>query len=151
MGQIEDGFVIEICSECRVEFGMRQRFQERMRANSRLHFYCPNGHCQYYSAEATEREKLRRERDRLAQEAARLQEEMAKGWARAAEYRQERDAETRRVSAAKGRITKMKNREASGVCPCCDARFMNLAQHMKSKHIDYVDEPIDLEEGAPAQ
>jgi hypothetical protein len=51
----------------------------------------------------------------------------------------ERDTAERRRRAEKAAKTKIKNRVAKGVCPCCNRTFQNLADHMKSKHPDYAD------------
>jgi len=35
--------------------------------------------------------------------------------------------------------TRIKNRIANGVCPCCQRTFQNLGRHMKSQHPNYVE------------
>ncbi len=104
-------------------------------------FYCMWGHPQYYlkTPVETELDRIRRERDRLKQDAARLEADVAY-------QRREREASDRRVSAAKGQITKLKKRSAEGRCPCCNHVFVDLLSHMKSKHAEYEAEPIELEE-----
>jgi len=47
------------------------------------------------------------------------------------------EMERRRVSAARGRVTKIKRRVQHGVCPCCNRTFSNLASHMKTKHPEF--------------
>lgn len=117
---------------------------DRMEMLRRSHqtFYCLWGHPQSYIEGDSEETKLRRERDRLRQDQARLIGE-------AAQLREERDAETHRVTAAKGRITRLKNRAATGHCPCCNRVFVDLLSHMKSKHSDYEAQPIDLDNEPP--
>ena len=46
------------------------------------------------------------------------------------------NAENRR-RAEKGAKTRLKNRIAKGVCPCCTRSFVNLKRHMDNKHPDY--------------
>lgn len=60
---------------------------------------------------------------------------------RADRMRDEKEAAERRVSAAKGQVTKLKNRTAAGVCPCCTRSFENLKRHMATKHPAFTDEP----------
>lgn len=44
---------------------------------------------------------------------------------------------TRQLAAQKGVTTRIKNRIANGVCPCCQRTFKNLARHMKGQHPNY--------------
>lgn len=46
---------------------------------------------------------------------------------------------TRQLAAQKGVTTRIKNRIANGVCPCCQRTFKNLARHMKGQHPNYRD------------
>lgn len=114
--------VAETCCDCGMAFGMSSEFRDRMLANRYKSFYCPAGHSQHYLGES-EADKYRR----IAQ-----QEE-----ARADDLRAQRDRRERQLAAARGRITKIKNRVAAGVCPCCSRTFSNLARHMAGKHPDY--------------
>jgi hypothetical protein len=34
--------------------------------------------------------------------------------------------------------TRIRNRIAAGVCPCCTRTFKNVARHIKDKHPTYV-------------
>ena len=117
-----------------------QRAAELRRSNAT--FYCIWGHQNWYKPGGSAEDELRQERDRLKQEAARTAAELAAAKRHQDLLRDQRDSAERRVSAAKGRITKMKKREAEGVCPCCDAKFMNLRQHMLSKHPDHATEEV---------
>ena len=42
-------------------------------------------------------------------------------------------------SAYMGQVTRLKNRAANGVCPCCTRHFQNLQAHMAKKHPDYTE------------
>lgn len=126
------------CCACKVVFGILPETEATLR-QSQAGFKCIFGHPLVFSLGESEETKLRRERDRLKQEQARLH-------ARISEEREAREASERRVSAAKGRITRMKNRAATGHCPCCNRVFVDLLSHMKSKHADYEAEPINLDE-----
>ena len=66
------------------------------------------------------------------------------------ERQKKRQHAERRVSAAKGQITKIKKRSAEGRCPCCNHVFVDLLSHMKSKHTDYENEPVSFDEAEEA-
>jgi hypothetical protein len=89
--------------------------------------HCIYGHAGWFTEGETENDRIRRERDRLKQDAARLQESI--------NYQRERaEAAERRTVALKGVATRLKNRAAKGVCPCCNRSFENLRRHMHTKH-----------------
>ena len=100
------------------------------KANENISFCCPYGHSAHYPAGPTIEDKLRQERDRLAQRVAEKDDEITRQRSRA-------DATERRLSAAKGRVTRIKNRVVHGVCPCCNRTFGDLQRHMASKHAGY--------------
>ncbi|KKM85207.1 hypothetical protein LCGC14_1291410 [marine sediment metagenome] len=87
--------------------------------------YCPLGH-QHCPAGVTEAERLRR---RLQQQKAAHDQTKA----------QLRDAKNQ-GRAEKAAKTRLKNRIANGVCPCCHRTFANLARHMDKKHPAYKEE-----------
>lgn len=103
-------FVSEICCNRGEVWGLSRETRTQL-LRSQAWFYCPFGHKQHYSKTPSEsrEDALRRERDRLKQDAARLEGEakQQRQWRLEAEGREEH--ERRRVSAAKGRITRMKN------------------------------------------
>ena len=39
-----------------------------------------------------------------------------------------------KLRAAKGQVTKIKNRVSKGACPCCNRTFQNLHRHMENQH-----------------
>lgn len=121
------------CCQCKMEFGLNDEFERVARQTSQL-FSCPAGHKQHFPQGESESEKLRRERDRLQQRVAEYQDYWQEASDRAAKAE-------RRVSAAKGQITKLKNRASKGVCPCCNRHFTNLEQHMANKHPAFMNEP----------
>ena len=52
--------------------------------------------------------------------------------------RQQRDHSEHRRRGEKAAKTRIKNRIANGVCPCCNRSFKDLHRHMQNKHPDYV-------------
>lgn len=99
--------------------------QLRKRENGKvMSIFCPLGHTHVPAGEL-ESEKLRRElmRERSAHDQTRACVEEKR----------------RQLIAAKGRITKAKNRAIAGLCPVpgCKRHFKNLDQHIHTQHPDF--------------
>lgn len=120
-------FVEVRCWKCDIVYGMPETLNASRKRDGQG-FFCPNGHEAAYKD--TEADRLRRERDRLAQQVAYKDD-------RIKSLRDERDAADRRAAAARGQVTKIKNRVGAGVCPCCTRSFTNLRRHMETEHADY--------------
>lgn len=91
--------------------------------------WCPLGHS--WVIEETENDKLRK---RLQREEAHLCRERA----RHDQTRSELEWTERSRNAHKGAKTRLMNRVARGVCPCCQRSFTNLHRHMETKHPNYL-------------
>jgi hypothetical protein len=102
----------------------------RRRREDHQGFYCPNGHSNFYSGD-NEAEKLRKQLVR-----AEAERDRARVRANGEEARR-RLAERQRA-AAKGQVTKIKNRIANGVCPCCNRSFENVRRHIETQHPAFV-------------
>lgn len=87
------------------------------------HWTCPNGHSRGFNEGRLAREAVRRERDQYKQKVAQLEDDIV--------------AIKKSRAAVQGEYTKVKNRVAAGVCPCCNRSFENLHRHMTSKHPDF--------------
>lgn len=121
-------FQTEICCSCGVAFALDSDYMRRRR-NDHAWFYCPNGHKQHYTGKTDadiERERAEQAERRLAN--AREDTRIA---------RAEQVTTRRQLSAARGQLTKTKNRVAKGVCPCCNRSFANVARHMAGQHPNY--------------
>lgn len=124
-----------VCCQCNERFGMTyELFRTAMARGEQFVWYCPHGHSQVFAKGESDAEKLRRERDRLLQRVAERDDEVRR-------QKELRASAERRVSAARGQITRLKNRAAAGVCPCCNRSFTNLLRHMHSQHPGFVAEP----------
>ncbi len=123
--------VLVECCNCGMHFAMPKDFT-CSRRNDHKWFCCPNGHHQHFTTKTRE-QKLTEERDeeRRAREFWETREACA---------RTERDAAERRVIGQKAAKTRIKNRIARGVCPCCNRTFRDLHRHMDTKHPDWVSE-----------
>lgn len=113
------------CAECHVVFGVDERYIARLR-ESHESFYCPAGHSLSFRGE-TKAERL--ERELVA--ARRFQ-----GWAEDRERatRDQLQASERSLRGHKAAKTRIKNRIANGVCPCCKRSFKDLHRHMAGQH-----------------
>ena len=116
--------VVECCS-CHVTFGIPENWVADLQ-QSHAAFYCPAGHAQSYTAKS-EADKLR---DRVARERQWLNESDA----RLTATRDQLKATQRSLAGHKAAKTRIKNRIAAGVCPCCNRSFQNVARHMTGQH-----------------
>lgn len=135
MSDIIIGMTKMQCGECGIEFAVPDAFyNERKNDRPRLGWYCPNGHSRIFCE--GESDKLRRERDRLVQRLAEKDDAIR-------QQREQREAAERRAAAARGQVTKIKNRVGRGVCPCCNRSFENLSRHMSSQHPTFTAEAAE--------
>lgn len=113
-------FKVLHCYKCGVLFGMPLDVYNCRLADGK-DFWCIHGHEQHFveSKVAKLEKELETEKKRLE-------------WQRARAARAERQ-----TAAAKGQLTKLKNRVKHGVCPCCNRTFRNVMAHMKTKHPDF--------------
>jgi hypothetical protein len=119
------------CPTCAIVYAIPADFDRRKQEDA-SRWYCPNGHIVVYTKSDADRL-----RDKLAaEEAARKRAE-----AREVHQRDQRQAAERSAAAYKGRVTRLKNRAAAGVCPCCNRSFENLRRHMNIKHPDFAESP----------
>ena len=118
------------CCRCKTNFSLPEPLFLAAKASESITFYCPYGHPQIFRKGETDAEKMRRERDQLRQRLAQKDDEII-------HQRDLTHKANRRTAAAKGQVTKLKNRASAGVCPCCNRTFQNLASHMKGKHPNF--------------
>lgn len=120
------------CYSCGVLFGLENGYDDRRR-NDHKSFYCPNGHSQAYLGPS----KVEQERD-AARELAKREAQRRETAERNARYAENNAEHARRSAAAyKGWATRVRNRIANGVCPCCNRSFNNVRRHMTTQHPDY--------------
>ena len=112
-------FEVEDCINCGIIFAIPRELRARL-TNNRQTFYCPNGHSMSYTEPEIER--------------VRKQLEQAK---RDAEWQRQRaESADKRLIAAKGQMTKLKNRVNHGVCPHCQRTVSQMERHIATKHPD---------------
>ncbi len=114
-----------VCPLCGVHYGLEERYREHRQdvpsSDPTRHWHCPNGHRLCFTE--SKADEQRRRAERAEQRMARIEDE--------------RNHAQRQLSAAKGQATRLRNRAANGVCPCCNRSFANLRRHMSNKHPDY--------------
>ena len=122
------------CAQCKEPFRLHPETEATLRRSSAT-FHCPWGHRNVFAQGKSEADKLR---EQLAAAQKRL--ETAKQ--NEAYYEDRIDQEKRRAAAARGQVTRLKNRVSAGVCPCCSRTFQNLQAHMAGQHPGFVAEPV---------
>ena len=115
------------CCRCKQDIQLPLELYHAAKRSPNISFWCAYGHQQHFAEGETNETKLRRERDRLAQQIAQRDDEIRR-------QRELGEAAERQVSAARGQVTKLKNRASAGVCPCCNRSFPQLRRHMETKH-----------------
>lgn len=115
------------CYRCKTDVFLPDELYHAAKRSPSITFYCPYGHAQHFIEGESEETKLRRELQRAQQRLAEKDD-------RIRQERDAREATERRLSAQRGQVTKLKNRAANGVCPCCSRHFTNLERHMASQH-----------------
>ena len=106
---------------------LRSEQVRKHEAGESMSIYCPLGHTYVPSGEskaAKLERRLQAERDERARVAA------------------ERDQAQASARGFKGAATRARKRAKSGVCPCCNRTFKQLAAHMKTQHPDFDTEAV---------
>ncbi len=112
------------CPGCHMDFGVTPQF-EAARRGDHATFVCPAGHSMSFG-QKSEAEKLRARLRAAEAQLTHTQDQL-----QATEYQRR---------AQKGQNTRLKNRIAAGVCPCCNRSFQDLRRHMAGQHPDYTHE-----------
>src|ERR1051325_4459830 len=108
--RVDVTLVTEDCCNCGVVFAMTTEFKAQ-RLRDQAWFYCPAGHAQRYTGK-TEAQKLKDDLERVKAD--------RDSWiAQAAQYAAAADEVRKAHAATKGKLTKLKNRVAAGVCTEC--------------------------------
>ncbi len=136
------------CYKCGVIWGMPTALNTQRHADKES-FWCPNGHSQHYAASEADKLKAKLQAQEQATAAAEKKATREREWRLQAE--EEKRHTERRLAAQRGVTTRMKNRVANGVCPCCNRHFANLHRHMQTKHAGFVAEEVTAQEGQTIQ
>jgi hypothetical protein len=113
------------CATCGVIFALPDHML-RTRRHEHGEVFCPSGHRGVFGTSELDRLKseLQMARERLEAE------------------QKTTEAMRKSAIAMRAQQTKLKNRIANGVCPCCNRSFINLGRHMGTKHPDYKTQDI---------
>ena len=123
---IDTKFVCVTCT-CGLIFAVPEHVRQRW-TETGVGFNCPMGHSLSYKE--NEVGKLRKQLERTERERTWAQEN-------AKAERNAREITERRLIGQKAAKTRLRNRIKNGVCPCCTRSFVNLREHIKTKHPDF--------------
>lgn len=124
---------IEDMECCGSSFGIPHGMYEHLQKTNKW-FSCPFCKKDWQFTNKTREEKLK---DELAQKQGHINDLLGELSLEKAATRRAKH----QTNAQKGAKTKLQNRIAGGVCPCCNRTFKQLASHMKSQHPEYPDKP----------
>jgi len=112
---------------CGCVFGISQEKYNRCKADGE-DWYCPNGHCRVFceSTKSKMQKKLNQEKRKTEYLRADVEKQ-----------RELKNNARHQARTYKGNVTKIKNRVAKGVCPCCSRHFKDLERHMQGQHPDF--------------
>lgn len=122
-------FNVHTCPSCGVKYALESDFDVR-KSNENGSWYCPNGHSVTHTESALQRAEKAAKRAQEFLDIERRQNER---------LHEAKDRAERRAAAARGQVTKIKNRVKNGACPCCNRHFSNLERHMTTQHPDFVE------------
>ena len=127
--QTEVRIVAHWCGGCGLPYGLPEGFITARREDHKS-WTCPNGCVRHFPPGSSEAEKLRKALERV--ETQRDLARQDRDW-----QREQRLTAERQRAAARGQVTKIKNRVGKGVCPCCNRSFANLGRHMAGQHPEW--------------
>lgn len=113
------------CGDCGGTYSINEKFRATCyhKGTGWTCPYCKSGWGYYKNNKDAEIARLKRAKERA---------DMA-----AREAHQQTVDANNRARAQKAAKTRLKNRIAAGVCPCCNRTFQNLARHIAGQHPDY--------------
>jgi phage/plasmid primase-like uncharacterized protein len=111
------------CGECSGIYALSDRYVQQKREKGG-YWNCPYCRCGWgYSKEDSELEKAKQQAKKYSNWLAREQAN--------------HDQTKMSLRAHKAAKTRIKNRVAQGICPCCKRYFANLHRHMENEHPDF--------------
>jgi hypothetical protein len=109
---------------CGIHMAIPEDLHSIAKRNKGKTVWCPLGH-QFIFSNTTE------------EQLAEAQQEAKRARQREKAVRELLTHEEHSHRATRGHMTRIKKRVASGVCPCCNRSFRDLARHMAGQHPDY--------------
>lgn len=129
-GPVLELFVTD-CASCGVVFAIPRDLELRRREDHGT-WYCPNGHSMVFSGPTQAEKDAKAANERAERLRVRLRAE-----------RDQAAAARREAAEAKAREIRLRWRVGNGVCPCCQRTFPALAQHVATKHPEFVHHGLD--------
>lgn len=124
---IVETFRVVSCYTCGVHFGIGDDLYRRVVTNETGSVFCPACGKQTCWRESEDQKRIKELQRKLEWEAAEC-----------ARQKSLRDAAEASLQSTRGVVTRLKRRSSAGVCPCCHRTFKQLANHMATKHGDFV-------------
>lgn len=97
-------------------------------------WHCPYCQCDWGFGGKSQKQKLEDDLTRTKRALEQSQTRTREAWE---EMQNVRITLGNKLRAEKGAKTRIKNRVANGVCPCCTRTFQNLHRHMETKHPEF--------------
>jgi len=118
------------CSQCGVVYAIPENLHAlAIGRDFGKEWFCPNGHTQLYTGKSpAQKLEEQLQRERAAHDQTRASRDNA---VRTLDHR------THQLRGTKAVVTRIKNRVAKGVCPCCNRYFRDLHSHMANQHPDF--------------
>ncbi len=123
---ITEAFHVVSCYTCGVRFGIESTLHQRVVTDAKGSVHCPACGALTCWRESEDKKQIKELERKLKWEAD-----------NAARQREQKEAAEASLIATKAVVTRIKNRAAVGVCPCCNRTFKQLAAHMAMKHPDF--------------
>jgi transcription elongation factor Elf1 len=117
------------CGTCGIAFALPQSLYDHC-YNEGGYWTCPLGHSRGWD-KGNKKAYARELEEKVAQLESKI--DIEKNRVQSAQ---------REAAAARGQVTKIKNRVGKGICPCCNRSFQNLRRHMTTQHPDYSKEAV---------
>lgn len=117
------------CGVCGGTYAINERYHQKKREECG-HWHCPYCECSWGFSGKTKAQIEQEKREMV-------ERQLEQARAESARMRDERDTAENRRRAEKAAKTRIKNRVANGVCPCCNRSFQNLHRHMTTKHPEF--------------
>lgn len=119
-------YTTEHCLQCPGTWAWPEDDEQRLRRSHKT-FHCPYcGNRMHYGGKSD----LEKAKDAAREATDQLTLERARHDQTQESLRHAR----RRHTAQKAATTRLKNRAAAGLCPCCNRHFANLGRHMANQH-----------------
>lgn len=120
---LSETYVVVNCGRegCHMSFAVPDTVYRKWQETGQT-WYCPNGHGRVFK-----NNPIRAELAAMKRAAEYLEADLKR-------EQERRQHHQRSAAIVKGKLRKLKERVAAGICPCCRRPFANLMRHIQHKH-----------------